>query len=123
MPAVIILKALRDTSDREIHERLLQGDKENTFLAAHVEVGTAGPAVGWGEKGAGRRWGYVSSCVGACLVELHGGICRVAFDWLTGALLPLFGRGGEGRGVVSPLVWVLALSSCTAVDVVQPLVG
>lgn len=38
MPAVIILKALRDTSDREIHERVLQGQEENTFLAAHVEV-------------------------------------------------------------------------------------
>ncbi|CAM9517529.1 unnamed protein product, partial [Scytosiphon promiscuus] len=38
VPAVIILKALRDTSDREIHERVLQGQKENTFLAAHVEV-------------------------------------------------------------------------------------
>ncbi len=38
MPVVIILKALRDTSDREIHERVLQGQKENTFLAAHVEV-------------------------------------------------------------------------------------
>ncbi|CAN0357208.1 unnamed protein product, partial [Laminaria digitata] len=38
VPAVIILKALRDTSDREIHERVLQGQKDNTFLAAHVEV-------------------------------------------------------------------------------------
>ena len=38
VPVVIILKALRDTTDREIHERLLQGDRENTFLAAHVEV-------------------------------------------------------------------------------------
>ena len=35
---MIILKALRDTSDREIHERVLQGQKDNTFLAAHVEV-------------------------------------------------------------------------------------
>ncbi|CAN0019079.1 unnamed protein product, partial [Ectocarpus fasciculatus] len=38
VPVVIILKALRDTSDREIHERVLQGQKDNTFLAAHVEV-------------------------------------------------------------------------------------
>lgn len=38
VPVVIVLKALRDTTDREIHERLLQGQTDNTFLAAHVEV-------------------------------------------------------------------------------------
>ncbi|CAN0389588.1 unnamed protein product, partial [Discosporangium mesarthrocarpum] len=38
VPAVVVLRALRDTSDQEIHARVLRGEDDNTFLAAQMEV-------------------------------------------------------------------------------------
>lgn len=38
LPVVLVAKALRDISDKEIYDRVLQGDKENTFIAARLEL-------------------------------------------------------------------------------------
>jgi DNA-directed RNA polymerase I subunit RPA2 len=38
VPMVILLRALAECTDIEIYERLLQGDHENMFLAARVEL-------------------------------------------------------------------------------------
>lgn len=47
VPVVIILRALRDTNDHEIYERVLQGQRDNTFLAAHIEVSVSGRRTLW----------------------------------------------------------------------------
>ena len=38
IPAVLLLKALSPITDRQIFERLMCGDTENTFLSARVEM-------------------------------------------------------------------------------------
>ncbi|EGC31907.1 RNA polymerase I, second largest subunit [Dictyostelium purpureum] len=38
LPATLLLKALKDTTEREIYENLVQGDNENTFLTDRVEL-------------------------------------------------------------------------------------
>ena len=35
---VLILKALKETSDREIYEQLIRGDHNNTFLSDRLEL-------------------------------------------------------------------------------------
>jgi DNA-directed RNA polymerase I subunit RPA2 len=37
LPAVLVMRAFIDTTDREIYERIVQGDVENTFLTDRVE--------------------------------------------------------------------------------------
>lgn len=38
LPAIVVAKSLMDITDRELFERLLQGDRENTFLSTRLEV-------------------------------------------------------------------------------------
>eukprot|EP01138_Halocafeteria_seosinensis_P011578 gb/GECG01011827.1/.p1 GENE.gb/GECG01011827.1/~~gb/GECG01011827.1/.p1 ORF type:complete len:1408 (+),score=168.33 gb/GECG01011827.1/:1-4224(+) len=38
IPAVLILKGLKDTTDREIFDRVLAGDSKNTYLADRMEL-------------------------------------------------------------------------------------
>ena len=38
LPVVLVLKALVDTSDREIYEKIVQGDHDNTFVTERVEL-------------------------------------------------------------------------------------
>jgi DNA-directed RNA polymerase I subunit RPA2 len=38
VPVVILLKCFIDTTDREIYEKLTQGDEENTFVTDRVEL-------------------------------------------------------------------------------------
>ena len=38
MPVVLILKALKNTSDREIYEQLIRGDNNNPFLSDRLEL-------------------------------------------------------------------------------------
>ena len=38
VPVVLILKALKETSDREIYEQLTKGDSNNTFLSDRLEL-------------------------------------------------------------------------------------
>ena len=38
VPALLVLKALKDTSDREIYDRLVQGRTENAWLTDRVEL-------------------------------------------------------------------------------------
>ena len=38
VPVVLILKALKETSDREIYEQLIRGDHNNTFLSDRLEL-------------------------------------------------------------------------------------
>ena len=38
LPAVLVLRALGDISDREVFARVLQGDSDNTFVAARLEL-------------------------------------------------------------------------------------
>lgn len=38
VPVVLILKALKETSDREIYEQLIRGDSNNTFLSDRLEL-------------------------------------------------------------------------------------
>ena len=38
VPVVLILKALKDCSDREIYEQLMRGDSNNTFLSDRLEL-------------------------------------------------------------------------------------
>eukprot|EP00742_Colponemidia_sp_Colp-10_P010597 GILJ01011653.1.p1 GENE.GILJ01011653.1~~GILJ01011653.1.p1 ORF type:complete len:1142 (+),score=150.84 GILJ01011653.1:411-3428(+) len=38
LPAVVLLKCLRETSDREIYDRIVQGDTQNTFVTDRVEM-------------------------------------------------------------------------------------
>ena len=38
VPVVLILKALKNTSDREIYEQLIRGDNNNTFLSDRLEL-------------------------------------------------------------------------------------
>ena len=38
VPLVILLKAMGGCTDREIYERLLQGDVNNSFLSARLEL-------------------------------------------------------------------------------------
>lgn len=38
IPVVLVLKALRSTTDREIYERAVAGDKSNTFLSDRIEL-------------------------------------------------------------------------------------
>lgn len=38
VPVVLMLKALKDTTDREIYEKLVRGDTSNTFLSDRVEL-------------------------------------------------------------------------------------
>jgi DNA-directed RNA polymerase I subunit RPA2 len=40
VPVVIMLRALCAVTDRELYERALAGDDENTFLSARLEVGS-----------------------------------------------------------------------------------
>lgn len=38
VPVVLVLKALKDVSDREIYEQLVRGDNNNTFLSDRLEL-------------------------------------------------------------------------------------
>ena len=38
VPVVLILKALKNASDREIYEQLVRGDHNNTFLSDRLEI-------------------------------------------------------------------------------------
>ncbi|KAN0050755.1 hypothetical protein ACTA71_003903 [Dictyostelium dimigraforme] len=38
LPATLLLKALKDTTEKEIYENIVQGDNENTFLTDRVEL-------------------------------------------------------------------------------------
>nr|WCZ58694.1 DNA-directed RNA polymerase I subunit RPA2 [Seculamonas ecuadoriensis] len=38
LPVTLILKALKETTDREVYDRVLQGDFENTFVTERVEA-------------------------------------------------------------------------------------
>ena len=38
MPVVLVLKALKETSDRELYEQLMRGDRNNTFLSDRLEL-------------------------------------------------------------------------------------
>ena len=38
VPVVLVLKALKETSDRELYEQLIRGDSNNTFLSDRLEL-------------------------------------------------------------------------------------
>lgn len=38
VPVVLVLKALKETSDRELYEQLMRGDRNNTFLSDRLEL-------------------------------------------------------------------------------------
>lgn len=63
IPVILVLRALKETTDREVYERVLRGNRNDTHLADRVEL----------VRGCRRRPSYRRVCVAVCWASCADG--------------------------------------------------